>query len=1062
MKTPNVKMSLKTKMTLTVLLLVTGLLSSAAFITYFYFEKQFKKSISLQQLTMISQLAEQIDDKIQTARDQLAIIARNINPAELRNAAKMQEILDGQKEHRTFFDEGILLISKEKKLIAESPYYPGRRGKDYAFREYVTKTLRTGKPFISNPYLTTVPPYHPSIAFAVPVFDAAGRVAAVLAGRHDLLSDNFLGKLASASIGNSGYLYIFNAERTIVMHRDKKRILETVANGANKGFEKAIKGYEGTLENVNSKGVEGLTSFKRLKSTNWILAAHYPLQEAYAPLYTAKNFFYAALVSAAIFSIVVVWLVMKNLTAPLLAFTRHIAELPDKDGVDKLIPITSGDEIGAMADAFNGMVLELDKQKAALQKSAEIYRVVAEFTTELAAWRAPDGTIRYISPNCQAMTGYEDTEFYLSAGLLERIIHPDDRSLWASHVREIDENGIHRPVDFRIVTKAGDVRWISHSCHTVINQAGEFLGVRGSYRDITERKRIEEDLKDEKEFAENLINNASAPIFVVNAQHKVVFWNRACEELTGVKAEKMLGTDEQWKAFYDHKRPSLADLIIDGKTDKMATHYDICSKSHLIAEGLQAEGWYPNLGGKERYIFFDAAPLRNGRGELVAVIETFRDITQRKRAEEELRKFSLAVEQSPASIVITDTEGTIEYVNPKFTRITGYSREEAIGQNPRILKSGETDPAKYKELWHTITTGGEWQGEFYNRKKNGEFFWESALIAPITNLAGVITHFMAIKEDITGQKHAARELNKNRAELMTKHEELKGLYLQMAGKNRELEAACTELKSTQAQMLQREKMASIGQLAAGVAHEINNPIGFVSSNLGTLDKYVARMTEFIGIQGEKLAALGPPEHLGEVEEKRKRLKLDYIMEDTKQLIRESLDGTDRVRKIVQDLKTFSRVDEAEFKHADINECLESTVNIVWNEIKYKANLKREFGELPQIQCYPQQLNQVFLNLLINAAHAIEKQGEITVRSWQENGAAFVSVTDTGCGIPPEIQNRIFEPFYTTKEVGKGTGLGLSISYDIVKKHNGDIYVASEPGKGTTFTVRIPVVEVEDH
>jgi two-component system NtrC family sensor kinase len=193
-----------------------------------------------------------------------------------------------------------------------------------------------------------------------------------------------------------------------------------------------------------------------------------------------------------------------------------------------------------------------------------------------------------------------------------------------------------------------------------------------------------------------------------------------------------------------------------------------------------------------------------------------------------------------------------------------------------------------------------------------------------------------------------------------------------------------------------------------------------------------------------------------VDEQRKRLKIDYIFDDSPQLIAESLDGAQRVRKIVQDLKSFSRVDDTEQKRADLKECLESTIGIAWNEIKYVATLKKDYGDIPPVLCYPQQLNQVFMNLLVNAAHAITGQGEIRVRTWQDGGEVCISVSDTGCGISEENQKRIFEPFFTTKEVGKGTGLGLSISYDIIKKHHGDIQVDSEIGTGTTFTVRIPI------
>jgi two-component system NtrC family sensor kinase len=279
---------------------------------------------------------------------------------------------------------------------------------------------------------------------------------------------------------------------------------------------------------------------------------------------------------------------------------------------------------------------------------------------------------------------------------------------------------------------------------------------------------------------------------------------------------------------------------------------------------------------------------------------------------------------------------------------------------------------------------------------------------------------------------------------------------EIAAQNARLNEAYDQLRMSQARILQQEKLASIGQLAAGVAHEINNPMGFIASNLGTLKKYSDRLGCFIAVQEKALAAAGAvPE---EVRKARGELKIDRICGDLQALVDESLEGAERVRKIVQNLKSFSRVDQAEFKHADINECIESTINIVWNEIKYKATLHRDFGLLPQIRCYPQQLNQVFMNILVNAAQAIGEKGEIRVRSRAEDGFVCVEISDTGCGIPPENLGRLFEPFFTTKEVGKGTGLGLSIAYDIIKKHNGEILVHSKVGKGTVFALKIPVVD----
>jgi signal transduction histidine kinase len=277
-------------------------------------------------------------------------------------------------------------------------------------------------------------------------------------------------------------------------------------------------------------------------------------------------------------------------------------------------------------------------------------------------------------------------------------------------------------------------------------------------------------------------------------------------------------------------------------------------------------------------------------------------------------------------------------------------------------------------------------------------------------------------------------------------------------KNRQLAAAIEELKTTQSQLLQQDKMAAIGQLAAGVAHEINNPIGFISSNLRTMGKYVDRFAQFISAQDEVLTDAAPSGAKTQLAECRKRLKIDYALEDVESMLAESVDGAERIRVIVENLKSFSCLDESDFQETDLNACLESTISIAFNELQKKAAIEREYGELLSISCMPRELNQVFLNLLLNAAHAIDTQGVIKVRTWHEDSVVFVAISDTGCGIPDGIKNRIFEPFFTTREVGKGTGLGLSISYDIVKKHNGNIKVDSMVNKGSTFTVSLPIVK----
>jgi signal transduction histidine kinase len=281
---------------------------------------------------------------------------------------------------------------------------------------------------------------------------------------------------------------------------------------------------------------------------------------------------------------------------------------------------------------------------------------------------------------------------------------------------------------------------------------------------------------------------------------------------------------------------------------------------------------------------------------------------------------------------------------------------------------------------------------------------------------------------------------------------------ELTERNTQLAVLNQKLNDAQGQLMQSEKLASIGQLAAGVAHEINNPIGYVHSNLGSLEKYIEAALAVLDAYAGAEAAIADPGVLAQLQQIKQEQELAYLREDLPTLLAESKEGITRVRKIVQDLKDFSRADTAQtWEPADLHRCLDSTLSVVWNELKYKAEVLKEYGELPEVECVPSQLNQVFMNLMVNAAHAIEgPRGKITLRTGTDAETVWIEVSDTGTGIPPENLGRIFDPFFTTKAVGKGTGLGLSLAYGIVQKHHGEIEVSSEVGVGTTFRVVLPV------
>ncbi|MBA1429655.1 MULTISPECIES: ATP-binding protein [Pseudomonas fluorescens group] len=273
-----------------------------------------------------------------------------------------------------------------------------------------------------------------------------------------------------------------------------------------------------------------------------------------------------------------------------------------------------------------------------------------------------------------------------------------------------------------------------------------------------------------------------------------------------------------------------------------------------------------------------------------------------------------------------------------------------------------------------------------------------------------------------------------------------------------LQLEINERKHLESQLVQSEKLASLGQLAAGVAHEINNPVGFISSNLSTLESYFNQLQQMLEAYQHSETLIAQQDARNRLEALRTGLELDFLREDIPVLIRESKDGIGRVVQIVKDLKNFSRVDNDQtWQFANLQHGIDSTLNIVASELKYKADVIKHYTPLPDIECLASQLNQVVMNLVINAAQAMgPERGTITISNGVDGDTIWLEVADNGCGIAADTVQKIFDPFFTTKPVGEGTGLGLSLSYGIVKKHRGDISVISEPGKGTTFRVVLPI------
>ena len=992
---PNLKLS--TKISLIVSLLVTVVLSVMTFCASLYLEKQFRTTVSGQQYSMVTTMADEIDSKIQTTQLQLIALAETVTPEILQSPEQAQQFLQGRPDTLAVFDSGLFFFSADGTLLATNPPEPQLIGKNYSFRDYYQKVRKTGKPVISEPFLSTHKHPHPTITFIAPVFDSGGQLIGMLGGMNNLLKDNYLGRLASAKLGEKGYLYLFNKQRTILVHPDRSRILQKdVPLGVNRLFDSAIRGFEGTGETVTSRGMASLTSFKQLKSTNWILAANFPRSEAYAPLIRAKLYLMGALIIALILTVFVSWLFMRRLTAPLVTFIRHVQGITGKEHQPEPILIKTRDEIGTLALAFNRMVHEAHRQKEAL----------------------------------------------------------------------------------------------------IAQEA----------------------------FSENLLQHSSVATYVLDEEHRVIIWNRACEQLTGMPASRVLGTKDAWKAFYSEKRPVLADMVIDGDLGELSALYGTCTRSLLSADGLYAEGWFPSLNGRERYLCFDAAPILDADQKVVAAIETLRDITERKLAEESLQKLSLAIEQMPVTVMITDREGIIEYVNPNFTTVTGYLAEEALGKNPNLLKSGWHPPEFFSDLWATILSGKEWRGETRNKRKNGDLYWESASISPVKGPSGEITHFVGVKEDITEQKRAEEALSRSderiRLLLESTAEAIYGIDLtgactfanpscarilgyshpdELLGRNMHylihysrpdgspypIESCplCRMLRGEQGihrddDIFWREDGSFFaveywsypqrrdGEVVGGVVtffditerkraeEELRQASAAAEAATRAKSDFLANMSH--EIRTPMNAALG----------------MFYLLQQTglterqKNYLDKAQAASSVLLRVINDILDFSKIEAGKLELENVPFRMETVLNdllavaaATLHEKPIELQVKSSPGVPDFLIGDPLRLGQVLLNLTSNAVKFTE-EGKVVVdvalvAAGDSDVSLRFSVADTGIGMTPQQQASLFSAFTqadssTTRRYG-GTGLGLAISKQLVELMGGYIWAASEQGQGSTFS-----------
>jgi PAS domain S-box-containing protein len=647
---------------------------------------------------------------------------------------------------------------------------------------------------------------------------------------------------------------------------------------------------------------------------------------------------------------------------------------------------------------------------ALLEKSGEKFRRILANQPDVAWTADQNGRVLYISPKIEHLLGYKSQELYVGGlpFLLSRV-HADDLDRLQQAILDLFAGRAAFDVEFRFRHKKGAWLWLHNRAMGTWQENGVVLA-DGVLSDISERKAAELELQSKTAFLEAQVNATIDGILVVDAAGHRILQNRRFSEIFDIPAA-LIASPEDGPVLRHVVGTTKDPASFLAKVQNLYQHPEQTSRDEIELK---------NGTFLDRY----SSPVLDKDGQYYGRIWTFRDITEQKCRENTLRQLSAAVEQSPVSVVITDLDGNVTYINRKFTDCTGYSLEDIRGKNPRLLNSGYSPSEMYRKLWTTIRNGGEWRGEFRNRKKNGELYWESAAITPILDTHGSIASFLAVKEDIT------------------------------------------ERRALEAELRQAQKLEGIGQLAAGVAHEINTPIQFVTDNLTFLhESWEASFSLLERYRGTvNRSAMPSPELVQDLAQAEQLCDLEFIRDEVPRAIAQSLDGTRRVAKIVRAIREFSHPDLADKTEADLNEGIASTIVIARNEWKYVADLVTDLDStLPLVICYPGDVNQVVLNLIVNAAHAIKAKlnntlkGRIVVRTRKSGAFAEISVSDTGTGVPEAIRTRIFEPFFTTKEVGTGTGQGLALAHTVVvKKHQGKIWFDTELGCGSTFFIHLPL------
>ena len=705
-------------------------------------------------------------------------------------------------------------------------------------------------------------------------------------------------------------------------------------------------------------------------------------------------------------------------------------------GVANMVVTEEGDIVGTLIDVTGRKEIERE-----LAQQRQFLRALVDTLPDQVYVKDLDHRFIFCNPGCTQHFGISETEILGRTDV--ELSLPDFAANAIAAEIDVMSSGLPRfNREERQIDAAGTPRWVLASRVPVLDPDGCTSGIIGINRDITAQKQYEEMLQDDVRFQQTLLDAIPAPVFYCDA------------------GGRFLGCNASFEAFFGHQRDTNMGLPLDAILPfDIAETFSLANAELIEKHGsMSFETILTDASGQPRAGLTHQAAFEDADGNVEGTVSVFIDLTEQQELRDALarseQRYRNMFEDVNAVMLLLDPEtGRITDANAAAARFYGYGVQTLTS-----MHIGQINPAPFEILLAGLQrakNGSQKAFTWEHRLANGELRNVEVHTGPVT-IDGKSAVFSII-HDITERVRAqdARRVSEEQRE---------ALESELRKRNIDLERTIVELRNMQTGLVQSEKMASIGQLTAGIAHEINNPLAFVMSNLNRFGEYFGDTTALL--EGWKALALRLPRtedtgrDLRQQEAEEKQLDLAFMKEDFHRLMEHTTQGAERIKRIVEQLRGFSHVAGAGFTESSINEAIEDTLMITWNELKYKATVHREYGDLPAVTCNVGEMKQVFVNLLVNAAHALDTQGEITVRTYVQNDRVHIQIQDTGCGIPRENLKRIFDPFFTTKPTGKGTGLGLWITATLVRKHLGEITVDSEIGRGTTFTIDLPVRQTE--